>query len=137
VGRSIGFWISHVIVDSETSMNAGRSIWALPKVLGSFRWTSTLAAVDVASEFLELRARTQPTRTAMRLPILGFARSSCGQLARSFAVRGFGTMSLSTASIETSGEAGIDALGFDGDRRIVWLRDLRITVGAPQNDAPL
>ena len=36
-GRSVGGWISHIWVDSERSVNGGRSIWKLPKELASFR----------------------------------------------------------------------------------------------------
>ena len=36
-GRSLGGWISHIWVDSEASVNGGRSIWKLPKDLASFR----------------------------------------------------------------------------------------------------
>lgn len=35
-GRRVGGWISHIWVDSESSVSGGRSIWKLPKQLASF-----------------------------------------------------------------------------------------------------
>jgi hypothetical protein len=35
-GRHVGGWISHIWVDSQESVNGGRSIWKLPKDLADF-----------------------------------------------------------------------------------------------------
>jgi hypothetical protein len=35
-GRRVGGWISHIWVDSQESVNGGRSIWKLPKELADF-----------------------------------------------------------------------------------------------------
>jgi len=35
-GRHVGGWISHIWVDSQESVNGGRSIWKLPKELAEF-----------------------------------------------------------------------------------------------------
>jgi hypothetical protein len=37
-GRSAGFWISHIYVDSNDSMAGGQEIWGLPKELAQFTW---------------------------------------------------------------------------------------------------
>jgi hypothetical protein len=36
--QKLGFWISHIYVDSETSVVGGREIWGLPKEMAEFIW---------------------------------------------------------------------------------------------------
>jgi hypothetical protein len=130
-----GAWISHILVDSEPSMIAGRSIWALPKELASMQWESTSQAqVRVDAAKLNLHARFPTARRSMPLPFVGTALSSRGNVANSFVVRGAARVGITRAAIDLTAEADLQALAFHGPRRMYICADLNITIGPPRSD---
>lgn len=62
-GRRWGGWISHIWVDSESSVNGGRSIWRLPKDLATF-------GHDPARRFEAVAGGTTLVRIAAAEPCL-------------------------------------------------------------------
>ena len=44
--EKIGAWISHIYVDSATSVAGGRNIWGLPKQMADFSWSDRQIAVS-------------------------------------------------------------------------------------------
>jgi acetoacetate decarboxylase len=134
VGGRLGFWVSHIIVDSAASVAAGRSIWALPKNQGVFRWSSqphpcvqVSSAVDVSVEVASGGFLRTPA-----LPFIGAVHSRLAAAAKSFTVRGSARASLVRATIRLSGEAALQKLRFDGSMIICRLTDLRMTIGTPK-----
>ena len=70
-GRAVGGWISHIWVDSEASVNGGRSIWKLPKELASFRHEEPSRRFEASSDGVTLvRIAAAPARATppVRLP---------------------------------------------------------------------
>ena len=129
-----GAWISHILVDSEPSMIAGRSIWALPKALAAMQWQSTpQTQVRVDAPKLKLHARFPTARRFVPLPFLGAALSSRGNVANSFVVRGTARVGVTRAAIDLAAEADLQALGFHGPRRMYICADVNITIGPPRS----
>jgi hypothetical protein len=110
----IAFWISHIVVDSEASAIAGRALWALPKVLGSFDW--------------HLRHRPR-ARLGLRVPLAGMARSRFERRSHTFPVHGFASVSRVRAVIDLSGARELQALGFEQSHAMYRLTDMRLTIG--------
>ena len=86
--------ITHIWVDSETSLRGGRELWGIPKGLASFRMTGReFAAADIASATLARLARLPfrlPFRfsvvqemagAALRTPVRGTARFGLSRIA--------------------------------------------------------
>ncbi|WP_036485474.1 acetoacetate decarboxylase family protein [Myxosarcina sp. GI1] len=51
-GNKIGAWISHIYVDSETSVAGGREIWGLPKEMAEFTWERNRVEVKQGDRLL-------------------------------------------------------------------------------------
>ena len=70
-GRSVGGWISHIWVDSEQSVNGGRSIWKLPKELASFRHDPPARRFEASADgvtLLRVAAAAPRFRSPVALP---------------------------------------------------------------------
>lgn len=133
-GRT-GAWISHILVDSEPSVIAGRSIWALPKELASMQWQSApRAQVRAEAPRLKVHAGIAAPRRYIRLPFVAAALSSRAGVANQFVVRGTARVGLTRATIELTAEADIRELGFAGRQRMYRCADMNITIGPPRSD---
>jgi Acetoacetate decarboxylase (ADC) len=130
--RGLAFWISHIVVDSEASAAAGRQIWALPKLLGSFDWQPGARRVELASEQVSLRCEARAPRWQLRAPFGGAARSRFELLSRTFAVRASGYVGLVRATIELSGAPQLRALGFERSRTMCRVQDMNVAIAAPK-----
>jgi hypothetical protein len=113
----IGAWISHIVVDSEASMIAGRSIWGLPKELASIRWPEL----------------SRPRRF-VRLPFVGAALTSRDGIANNFSVRGTARVGIARAAIDSMAGANLEALGLRGPQKMYVCEDASITIGPPRSD---
>ena len=126
----VGFWISHILVDSELSVLAGRSIWALPKECVPMQWHS--AGMRITASQLSLEAAFTPPRRSLRLPFIGTALSKRGPVANSFIVRGSARVGVTRGSIGLTGDAPLEQLGFTGRRRMYVCADLNIRIEPPR-----
>jgi hypothetical protein len=123
----VGFWISHIYVDSVTSLVAGRALWALPKQMASIEWTAERIAV--IGPQVKLQAASAPSSSAaVRLPFIGAAMSKYRSAESWFAVRGAASCTFARATVDLAGE-GLDELGFGGTMKVWCCRHLRVTIG--------
>jgi acetoacetate decarboxylase len=131
-GRGIAFWISHIVVDSAASAAAGRSIWALPKMLGSFQWPSVdHPLVKLVSDEVTLRCEVRTPGWHLRIPASGRACSRLDLRSTTFAVRVSGSVGLARAAIDLSGAEGLQGLAFQHARTVCHIRNMHVTVGLP------
>jgi acetoacetate decarboxylase len=131
-GRSIAFWVSHIVVDSEASAAAGRSIWALPKMLGTFDWHSDARPhVQVVSNDVTLRCDVKTTGRGLRIPVAGRACSRLDLRSSAFAVRASGSVSRVRAALDLSGSEDLQGLGFEHAKIVCHLGNMHVTVGRP------
>jgi hypothetical protein len=129
----VGFWISHILVDSDASMMAGRSIWALPKELASMQWQSkTQTQMRVDAALLKLSARFSTPRASVRVPFVGAALSRLGGITKQFTVRGIARVGTTRATIDLAAVADLQALAFQGARTLFVAMDMNITIGSPR-----
>ena len=133
----IGFWISHILVDSAVSVAAGRALWALPKQLASMQWEAG-GQVSVHSESpqLSLEAVAAAPRRSIRLPFIGTALSKRASTANSFTVRGSARIGITRGEIKLRQDDGLRDLGWAGSRIVYVCSDMNITIGAPRPSAP-
>ena len=133
-GQSVAFWISHIVVDSAASVEAGRSIWALPKVLGSFQWRSQPGPrVELDSDEVIFRCEATPDRGRLRIPLLGAGRSRLGVSSKAFALHGSASIGFVRGTLHLSGDEGLRALGFERSQTLCWLRNMRLVIGAARD----
>jgi hypothetical protein len=125
----IGFWISHILVDSRSSLAAGRTIWALPKQMASMEWVGNRFTSDAPA--LHVQSMLAPPRGSIRLPFIGAAMSKCGSAESWFAVRGAARVGLSRAKTEMLGDVALGELGFTGQMRVLVCSEMRLTIGCP------
>jgi hypothetical protein len=131
-GAGIGFWISHILVDNDLSVAAGRSIWSLPKRRASIRWERTLRSREVIEvPDMNLRVSFEPPRRAMRLPFIGAAIGGFGRAESWFNVRGMARVGTAFASIESDDQTAIGALGLTGPLRMFVCTHMDIVIGRP------
>lgn len=126
----IGFWISHIFVDHDLSLIAGRTIWSLPKQAASIQWSADCVAVDGPE--VKLRAVFTPPHATMPLPFAGAAMSSFGSAESWFPVRGVARVGVARATIEGEDQVGLKELGFSGVSRFFTCRRMRVTIGRPR-----
>jgi len=127
----VGFWISNIYVDSETSMAAGRAIWALPKQMASLEWGA--GGVSSVGPQLRVSASVAAAGRSMRLPFVGAAMSQCGSAKSWFSVRGSARVGHARASVEFAHGDGLAALGFGGSMKVFVCQQLRVTIGRPRH----
>jgi hypothetical protein len=131
----IGAWISHILVDSEASMIAGRTIWALPKQLASIQWhAASQAQIRVDAPLLKLHAEFSPPRRYMPLPFMGAALTRRGRIANTFVASGVARVGTTRATIELSAAPELERLGLHGSRRIYVFRAANIRIGPPRSN---
>ena len=110
----LGAWISHIAVDSELSVIAGRSIWALPKQRASLQWPP----VGIAAP-----------RRALRLPFVGAALALRDGVVNRFVVRGAARVGATRARIDSMRGVDLQPLGWSGLQRMYVCADMEITIG--------
>jgi hypothetical protein len=131
----VGFWISHILVDSEASMIAGRSIWALPKEIASMQWQSvSYTDMRVDAPLLKLSARFPTPRASVRLPFIGAALSRRSGVTKQFSVRGIASVGTVGTKIDMMAGTDVQALGFQAARTMFVCRDMKITIGSPRTN---
>jgi hypothetical protein len=129
----LGAWISHILVDSERSVLAGRCIWALPKELASMQWHwGPRTEVRVDAPELKFQAKVPSPRRFIRLPFAGAALTGRDGMASTFVVHGTARVGVTRATIDLSADVGLDKVDFDGARRMFVCADMSITIGPPK-----
>jgi Acetoacetate decarboxylase (ADC) len=131
---SRGYFVDKMYVDSEPSLAAGRTEWALPKQLARFAVTATRATVDTedgAHLVLDLRRRGP----GVPVPIAGGTLQHAGDHVVRF--RGSGRAHLHSGSIHIVEADGLGGWrGWSTARRIpaagVALADFAITMHEPR-----
>jgi hypothetical protein len=126
----VGFWISHIYVDSGRSLAAGREIWALPKQMASMRWSADRFVSDAPQ--LKLLSIVAPSRGSIRLPFVGAAMSKYGLAESYFVVRGNARVGVARSKIELTDELGLAELGFGGMMRVWVCNQMKLTIGRPR-----
>lgn len=129
-GGRVGFWISHIFVDNERSLVAGRTLWSLPKQAASFEWSA--GCVDVSGPQVRLQAVVTRPRAMIRLPFAGAAMSMFGNSESWFSVRGAARIGLAHVNLEVEDEIGLRELGFSGVSRFFFCNRMRVTIGRPR-----
>lgn len=117
-------------VDSATSRDGGRELWALPKELASF--TAAGPSVQAASEdgrALASCSFSSWLRLPGRLPVRFSLSQPAGAAGRRVPVRGRGGLQLGRASVRIPAAGPLDALA--GDRAVpaAALRDFVLVFG--------
>ena len=134
VDGRIAFWISHIVVDSEASLRAGRSIWSLPKAFGAFSWEAagSQARIQLTSSELKMNSGLTARGGWLRLPFAGPAMSRHDSVTKRFSARGTAALAVSRGTIELNGAGSPFAdLGFQHTRTLFVLENLRLTIGVP------
>ena len=129
-GGRVGLWISHIFVDNDLSLAAGREIWALPKQSASMQWSAGRMRVDGPQVGLELD-RPSPRRS-MQLPFIGTAMSSHEGVHSRFTVRGAGRVGFARATVDIRDEIGLGDLGFGGLQTLYVCSHMQVTIGRPR-----
>lgn len=125
----VGFWISHIFVDHQRSLLAGRSIWALPKQEASIQWND--GCVRISGPQVRLQVMVARPRAMVPLPFAGAAMSMFGPAESWFPVRGAARIGLARANVEVDDEIGLSALGFSGVSTFFSCRHMRVTIQRP------
>jgi acetoacetate decarboxylase len=122
VGYRLGFWISHLYVDSATSLLGGREIWRLPKQLAEFRWRERGVDVSDGSNLL-CRIRWASHRPAIPAPVFAPVLSWADRRFYAFSLAGYATLKRSEGSVEVGATAPFSLLGFQSSR---WLVEAKL-----------
>lgn len=125
----VGFWISHIYVDSSTSLAAGRAIWALPKQMASMHWSADRFSSNGPQ--LKLSASVTPARASIRFPFMGAALTKYGLSHSWFAVRGAASIGLARASVDLADDPQLAALGLGGTMTVFVCKQMQVTIGRP------
>jgi hypothetical protein len=128
-GFRVGAWISHIYVDSEPSMHAGREIWGLPKQLAAFSWERNAAAVSAKD--LHVSVEAGKSGVAARMPLFGPIFGADAQLLKWSIAKGSASLRRVAGAIKASG-GDLEALGFDRVHTLYRLQDFHLTMGAPR-----
>jgi Acetoacetate decarboxylase (ADC) len=134
IGLRIGGCISHIGVDHEHSLRAGRAIWALPKQMSSFAWSE--GCVSMRSDAARLRLESRPGAHSVPMPLFGSAFGTEAGRSTSFTVRGSASVSVGRGRLEMQ-SACLEPLQLERCRRFYWLKNLRIRIGAPRTLTPI
>ena len=126
----VGFWISHIYVDSGISLAAGRAIWALPKQMATMQWSAG-RFISKAPQ-LTVQSSVALSRGSIWLPFIGAAMSKYGLAESWFDVRGSARVGFARASIEWDEQMGLGGLGFSGTRRVCVCSHMKVTIGRPR-----
>jgi hypothetical protein len=130
VGWRVGSWISHIHVDSEPSLRAGREIWGVPKQLAQFTWSQN--QIETHDTPVRVQAEVSNARSvAMRVPVLGPIFGSRAGSWQWSVVSGSGRLSRARGSIRLHGD-DLEALGFSSVTRVYRLENFGLTMKAPR-----
>jgi hypothetical protein len=130
-GGRVGFWISHIYVDSPASASGGQHIWGLPKQLATFHWNEADREVRVDRESsLLCRIAWSSGPTFARVPALLPVISGRSKARLFFSATGSCRIGFRRAQLDV-GEALPD-LGFARSRHAVLGSGLRLRVPAPR-----
>lgn len=129
IGVHAGAWISHIAVDEERSMTAGRSIWALPKMMGSVArraddWVST-------SPLGSIELRLDRKLTSAPLPFAGAAMSEHEGRSSWFTVSGRARVCVCRGRLQLA-SAELEMLGLGACRRFYRFKNLHLRIGPPR-----
>lgn len=129
-GRKVGFWISHIYVDDETSVAGGREIWGLPKEMVDFKWEDGRIQVEQAGQALCDFSYELP-RSLGRLPVVMPNLSQLnGQLLYSKAnIRG--ELGLGRGDLHIPATAPYGGLGLNGSGRVFHFHNLEFIASSP------
>lgn len=127
VGKRVGFWISHIYVDSPQSVAGGREIWGLPKQLAEFRWSAD-GAVEVVQDSqslcsVEWRAFGPRVPAPLFLPLLSERGAFHG--------RGTGRVRLCRGSVNIGPQAPFAPIDVGHSWHIAEAR-IRLAIAAPR-----
>lgn len=131
----VGGWVSHIYVDDQVSLAAGRAIWALPKQPADFQGENgghggaTVVSQDQGA-LCVFRPGGAPGWLG-RLPV--FAPAFSARNGELLWFRGSGSARWGTGSgtVEVPASSPFSSLGFGRGRRF-YLHDLNVLVHAPR-----
>lgn len=131
IGNRVGFWISHIYVDSPQSVAGGREIWGLPKELAEFHWRGS-GAVDIVQGAerlcsLEWSAFGPRLPAPLFLPLLSERNAEL----LAFHGRGTGRVRLCRGSVNIAQHAPFAPIGPGHSWHMAEAR-IRLKVSAPR-----
>ncbi len=135
-GVGVGFWIPYARVDDETSADAGRRVWGLPKRMADFSWTESPNAT--AAEVIEesgavVRVSATPKGRRWPVPVVVPFLSADGD--RVAAARGWLHGARARVRVEVPAGSSLAELGLDF-AGVGWVGQARLTVSAPRPGRP-
>lgn len=118
-GARVGMWVSHIVVDLETSVAGGRGIWGLPK-----HFERNAAHL--------VRASYRPPRLRLPLPLTPaiFGRGPDGELLRT-ATRGTMRGGLGVVRLDVPPDSPLAPLGLSGTWPAIAGEELDLPFPAP------
>lgn len=132
-GAHVGGWISHIYVDSDTSIAGGRAIWALPKQKAQFQWRTDVQCEHVIvtqdAERLcsvNVAGHGQGIRAPLYAPLLNVS----GEQLLHFRSTGSSRICAGHGDIDIPPSCAFASAGF-GSGRQLHLRDLNVNISAP------
>jgi hypothetical protein len=137
--RKTGFWISHIYVDDAVAAAGGRRIWGLEKQCASFDWSDE-GRVSVTRDSARLcdlswARRPRSFMSGLPLPLIARVLTHRNGLFQSFVGSGSGRARPCRASVASSAEDPLRALGFDASRSALLIERLRLRIRAPTSPA--
>lgn len=136
-GGRVGFWVSHIYVDSEQSIQGGRDIWGLPKQMAQFHWSADGGAVEVRQDE-QMLCRLHSPRPRLLLPVPAFvpafSRRDAALLA--FKATATGRASVVSGQLLIPATSPLAALDLHPGGLVLPVHGLSLTVHAPQVVAP-
>lgn len=130
--RRLGAWISHIYVDSASSVAGGREIWGLPKQRAEFTWDNSLGSTVVRQGERTLCTLKPARRRSLgRLPAFIPAFSQRGAELVWFKGTGTAQLGLARGTFDVSSSSPFSTLGF-GSGLGVHLNSLKLLVHAPR-----
>lgn len=135
-GLGVGFWIPYARVDDETSVDAGRRVWGLPKRMADFSWTESpnATAAQVTEESgAVVRISATPRGRRWPVPVVVPFLSADGD--RVAAARGWLHGASARVRVEVPASSSLAELGLDF-AGVGWVGQARLTVTSPRPGRP-
>jgi hypothetical protein len=130
-GARVGTWISNIYVDDETSMQAGREIWGLPKQLAAFDWKwEDRGRIAMTHDEISFELTSVAAKSHWLLPVLGGAFGTFQSDPRWFSVRGTSRIGRSDGKLWTR-STRLTMCDFDAPGTIYDLKLRRLKIAAP------
>jgi hypothetical protein len=130
-GGRIGALISHIYVDSEASLAAGRDIWGLPKQLAAFAWRERRISVRAQNLNLQFTEESSRSRFAWPVPLLAPAFGAQSATLKWLLASGSGCIAHTRGRISYRAP-DIDALQLDRFSRFFRLANFRLRFPPPR-----